>query len=561
MSIKRCLYFITGLLVLSACIPNNASQGEKEKADPAFTISGLPVEPVKAFSTFTLSISSKSSGAIDFKSDNPDLASVSVSGKRQYKVQTKAPDNDTVITLTFIQDSSGIYPETTTDVQFTLLAESTESGPTMPVDPHQDLPGVKVSFTESTSRILNPERGFYRARDFNPKSGYLTAAEVKAERTSGHTLWYIGFYLTDFMKGDISQSFLDLIQGTFDALRDGGSKCILRFAYKDYHSDGEIMDPEVPVVLRHVEQLKPVLQRNEDVIFVMQAGFVGAWGEWYYTSHFVFDPKTDADYQPRKQLTEALLSALPSSRQIQLRTPQFKMRMYGLSVKDTLTAATAHNGSTLSRLAGHNDCFGASQDDYGTFDNEKNDRTFWKADTRYTIMGGETCGTSDYCVCNATLQDIKDYHWSFLNEDYHQGVIKRWKSSGCYNEIVNLLGYRLVMQDLFYSGDFAPGKPCQVALRFYNTGCAAPMNPRVARLVWAGSDGVSTMFPIDSDPRTWHPGYHVVNTSFTPTTTKGTLYLLLEDPLLPGRPEYCIALANESVFDSTTGYNKLFEVK
>jgi len=557
---KSCVYLLAGLICLFSCIPDNDLPG-KQEANPDFTIIGVPDEPVKAFSTFNLSISSKSPGAIDFKSSAPDLASIVVSGKRQYRVSTKAPGKETEITLTFIQDASGLYPQVTESVKFTLLAEATNSGFTVPDENHPDLAGKKVTFTESTSRILNPERGIYRARDYGSKSSILKASEVKAERTNGHALWYIGFYLTDFMNGDISQSFLDMVQGTFDALRDGGSKCILRFAYRDYHNDTDVMDPEVSIVLRHVEQLKPLLQKNEDVIFVLQAGFVGSWGEWYYTSHFIFQPRTDADYQPRKQLTEALLGALPASRQIQLRTPQFKMRMYGLTVKDTLTSATAHNGSAISRLAGHNDCFGASADDYGTFDNEKNDRAFWKADTRYTIMGGETCGLSDYCVCSATVKDLQDYHWTYLNEDYHQGVISRWKSSNCYNDIVNILGYRLVMTDLFYSEDFAAGKECQVALRFYNTGCAAPMNPRNASLVWVASDGSKKEFKINSDPRTWHHGYHVVNASFTPSSAKGTLYLALEDPLLPGRPEYSIALANEGVFDSSTGYNKLFEVK
>ena len=557
---KSCVYLLAGLICLFSCVPDNDLPG-KQEADPEFTIIGAPDSPVKAFSTFNLSISSKSPGAIDFKSSAPDLASIVVSGKRTYRITTKAPETDTEITLTFIQDASGLYPQVTESFSFTLLAEATDSGATVPDEHHADLEGKKVTFTESTSRILNPERGIYRARDFGSKSSILKASEVKAERATGHSLWYIGFYLTDFMNGDISQSFLDMVQGTFDALREGGSKCILRFAYRDYHNDTDVMDPEVSVVLRHVEQLKPLLKKNEDVIFVLQAGFVGSWGEWYYTTHFIFQPRTDADYQPRKQLTEALLGALPASRQIQLRTPQFKMRMYGLSVKDTLTAATAHNGSAISRLAGHNDCFGASQDDYGTFDNEKNDRAFWKADTRYTIMGGETCGLSDYCVCNATIKDLRDYHWTYLNEDYHQGVISRWKSSNCYNDIVNILGYRLVMVDLFYSQDFAAGKECQVAMRFYNTGCAAPMNPRNASLVWVASDGSKKEFKINSDPRTWHHGYHVVNASFTPSSAKGTLYLALEDPLLPGRPEYSIALANEGVFDSSTGYNKLFEVK
>ena len=35
----------------------------------------------------------------------------------------------------------------------------------------------------------------------------------------------------------------------------------------------------------------------------------------------------------------------------------------------------------------------------------------------------------------------------------------------------------------------------------------------------------------------------------------------LSDPLLPNNPLYSIAFANKNVFDSATGYNKLFELK
>ena len=424
--------------------------------------------------------------------------------------------------------------------------------------------GIRVIFTETASQVINPERGHYRAKDIFGSTSALKASEVKAKRAEGYTLWYLGFYLTDFMKGDISASFLKKIQDSMDALREGGAKCVLRFAYSNGYQDGTPMDnedPEVSVALRHIEQLKPLLQKNEDVIFVMQAGFIGTWGEWYYTGHFVFGPESDADYQPRKQLTEALLGALPASRQIALRTPQFKMRMFGLSVKDTLTARTAHNGSVRSRLAGHNDCFGASADDYGTFDNESKDRDFWKGDTRYTIMGGETCKKSNYCTCPVSEQDMTDYHWTYLNKDYNSDVLSRWESSGCYDKLISHLGYRLVMQDLFYPETVAAGKPCSVTLRFHNTGFAAPMNPRDALLVWETPSGKQEETPLGSDPRTWHPGYHGYETTFTPSTDKGTLYLKLSDPLLRNRPEYSIALANENVFNAKTGLNKLFEIK
>lgn len=425
------------------------------------------------------------------------------------------------------------------------------------VDPSEPLPPVVETYKEISGAVLNPERGYYYPVDFTSGSSALKASAVKAQRLEGRTLFYLGFYLTDFMKGDISQSYLDKIQSSLDAIREGGAKCILRFAYKSSESN-KPWDPSVDIVLRHVEQLKPILQKNEDVIFVLQAGFVGVWGEWYYTQNFIMNPSSDADYQPRRKLTDALLDALPASRQIQLRTPQFKMRMFGLTVKDTLTAKTAHNGTPVSRLAGHNDCFGAAADDWGTFDNEARDRDFWKADTRYTIMGGETCNVSEYCTCTASLKDMEDYHWTFLNSGYHGDVISRWRTQGCGDEINLRLGYRLVLKESYRSENPVAGEEFSLALKIENKGFAAPQNPRNAILVFVAEDGTKSEFRMGADPRTWHPGESIVRCRFALPAEKGTLYLNLSDPLLPDRPEYSIALANEGVFDSKTGYNKLF---
>ena len=421
--------------------------------------------------------------------------------------------------------------------------------------------GIKVTYTESTDHLVNPERGFYAgATDIFKASSPITLSKAKSIRTQGRTLMYVGFYLTDFMNGDISEAYLEMIQKSMDAIRDAGIKCVLRFAYQNSESN-KPWDAPVDVVLRHVEQLKPILQKNEDVIFVLQAGFVGVWGEWYYTTNFIMDPESDSDYEPRRRLVEALMDALPKSRQIAVRTPQFKLRMYGLSLKDTLTSETAHNGSVLSRLAGHNDCFGASSTDYGTFDNETNDRKFWKSDTRYTMMGGETCKVSDYCTCTATLKDMKDYHWTYLNSGYNSSVLSRWTSSGCMDEIEDRLGYRLVLKETLYSKDPKAGKDFSVSMTIENKGFAAPVNPRNAYLVFIDDGENRTEFLLASDPLTWHSGTHTVGAKISLPSAKGTFYLWLPDPLLKDRPEYSIALANKDVFDSKTGLNRLFELK
>ncbi len=553
---RAILLILFSTLLWAACDYFTTPSGEEEE-DSGISVSGVPSAPVAAWSTFEISVESESPAVMSFSVDRPDVATVTLKGRRKYSVAVGAPSEDTQVTIAFSQEEDFGYPAAEKSVTFTVQKKEM---PALPDDPDTELEGVKVAFKESNASLINPERGLYGgAVDIFSASSPVKASAAKALRTNGISLMYIGFYLTDFMNGDISQAYLNMIQSSMDALREAGIKCVLRFAYQN-DEGSKPWDPSVDVVLRHVEQLKTILQNNEDVIFVLQAGFVGVWGEWYYTQNFVMNPSKDSDYEPRRSLTTALLEALPPSRQLALRTPQFKMRMYNLSLRDTLTAATAHNGSALSRLCGHNDCFGASEDDYGTFDNENNDRAFWKADTRYTIMGGETCKVSDYCTCPATLQDLADYHWTYLNSGYNSSVLSRWKKSGCYDEIVARLGYRLVMKDVYYSEGPAAGKPIHLYLRFCNNGFAAPMNPRNAEIVFKAKDGSLSRFPLASDPRTWQPGWHIVQTEFTLPAAHGTFYLALEDPLLPGRPEYSIALANENVFDSSTGWNKLFDL-
>lgn len=555
---KRILFLSAAMLCLFCCSFPASEEEEDSLPDPEITVSGVPDAPVDPWSSFTISVSSKSESPLSFKVDRPDIAAVKMSRRRVYSISTGAPTEDTQVTITFSQEEALGYAASSVDVKFT-VSKAEYRDITIPGEPTEDLPGVKTTYTEVAGDVLNPERGYYTTADeIRKASNPVTLSKVNAARLKGMSLLYVGFYLTDFMSGDISQAYLDMIQASFDAIREGGMKCILRFAYQN-NEDSTPWDAPQEVVLRHIEQLKPILRKNEDVIFVMQAGFVGVWGEWYYTANFGMNPSKYEDYLPRKAVCDALLDALPASRQIALRTPEFKMKMYQLSLADTLTAATAHDGSVKSRLCGHNDCFGASSSDYGTFNNST-DRSFWKAETRYTIMGGETCGVSDYCTCDASLKDMEDYHWTYLNSDYHKSVIARWNQTGCGTEISSRLGYRLVLKDSFHEGDVAAGSTLKVTLRLCNKGFAAPQNPRLARLVFIDGSGNRTDFPVESDPRTWQPGWYSIPTEITLPAAHGTLWLELADPLLQSRAEYSIALANEGVFDSSTGLNKLFEL-
>lgn len=522
----------------------------KELADPEINVSGVPTAPIESGSSFTMTVSTKSKGAVTVNVDKPSVALVKPTGDLQYTITAVSiSDVEVKIQVSQEEEKTDGYKASTKEVSFKVIGIGSEAIP----GPDDAVTGTAVNFEEAEGEVISPERGLYCALEIHSANTQLSAADVKAKLLTGHSLWLLEFYLTEFMSGNISTAYLNRIQDCFDAIRGGGAKAIVRFAYRDNneHLDQD-QEPEVNQVLKHVAQIKPILVKNEDVLFVLQAGFIGSWGEWYYTTHF-------NKMGDRKSLTDALLDAVPASRQIQLRTPAFKMKMYDLALNDTITSTTAHDGSLVSRLGGHNDCFGADESDEGTFEGDAT-RKYWKAETSYTIMGGETCKVSDFCLCPATLKDLEDYHWTYLHDGYNRDVLARWERDGCMDEIKARLGYRLVLKDVHYSS-IAAGTPCKVTIRLFNKGFAAPMNPREAWLVWVGSDGKTEKSMLGVDPRGWQPGYNGIVSSFTPTSAKGTLYLELSDPLLPNYPAYSMALANKGIFDNKTGYNKLFEVK
>ena len=426
-----------------------------------------------------------------------------------------------------------------------------------------------VTYQASDAVIPNPERGFYTPQEIHKASGSgISKDGIAINRQQARTLYLLEFHLTDFVNSDISEDYLQTVRKYFASLRTGGAKCVLRFCYSNGMDEKDKPWDAAPAqALRHIAQLKPILQEYYDVIFVVQAGFIGSWGEWYYTENY--DNKAD-----RKAIVDALLDAVPADRQIELRTPQFKMDLYGFSKTDTLTRATAHQPNAKGRLGGHNDCYLASANDQGTY-RGSDDRNYWSADSRYTIMGGETCATSQFCHCepqkdnanaHGVLVDMAINHFTYLNQNYHQKVISRWRSEGCFEELQKRLGYRLVLEKGQFTKDAKAGDSFRVVLDIRNDGFAAVQNPRDAELVLTDQGGkVLKTWKLNSDPRYWMPEETVTidQTVTLPDGVSGevTLSLNLPDPCetLRDNPLFSIQLANENVWNETTGLNKLYK--
>lgn len=421
-----------------------------------------------------------------------------------------------------------------------------------------------VSFEESETVFPNPERGFYATASFKGATATpISASRIESARLQNMTIFYMGFYPKKYMDGHIAEDFLQMVRSNMQVLRENGAKCIMRFAYSDSENE-KPWDPTPEVVQMHIADIKPILQEYSDVIMCLQAGFVGVWGEWYYTENFESTPQTPEEHVLRKQVTDAMLEALPKDRSIGVRTPMFKRNMYANSYRDTLTLETAYNGSDKARVSGFNDCFGASHNDQGTFDNDVT-REYWKKDTRYTLMGGETCAVSQYCECDVTLRDCEDFHWTYLNSEYNHQVHNVWKNGGCWDEIERRLGYRLSFADVYHSTPVA-GEEMTVALQIRNSGFAAPMNSRGFEIILIDGNGKKTVYEFDDvDPRYWFAGrtVNIEKAIAIPSDASGncTLYLNLPDPkpTLHDNPRFSIRLANDGIWNEDFGYNKIMD--
>ena len=420
-----------------------------------------------------------------------------------------------------------------------------------------------VTYTNDPNTIFaNPERGFYAMYE-TYASAYqsLSQSELQNLRTqSAVSLVMREWYLDSFVNSDLTQGFLDKVAADFNIMRLAGVKAVLRFAYTS-NSTKPYGDANKARLLGHIAQLKPILFANSDVIAVLQAGFIGAWGEWYYTDYFGDNGTISASqWTDRQDVVAALLDALDLLRPIQLRTPAFKQHFYGTAA---LTSAEAFSSTAKARVGHHNDCFLADATDMGTYANVAADKAYLAAENLYVPQGGETCATSTYSAWSNATQDMANLHWSFLNQDYHPDVLASWGTN--IDIAKRRLGYRLSLDSGSYSTIAKTGGQFEASLSIRNDGYAAPFNPRGMSLILRNTNlGTIYLAKLPDDPRRFTPGSTTtISHKFClPSDIAAGTYALLLSladpvPVLATRPEYAIRLANQNTWEASTGYNNL----
>ncbi len=415
---------------------------------------------------------------------------------------------------------------------------------------------VRTTYQPTDEIFVNPERGFYKHREVQAEGSPLTVNDLRSIRDDeGITLILRLYYLKSFRDEPLSERQLDLMQQDFARMREAGVKAVLRFAYSQSENQS---DAPLETIIEHLDQLRPIFHANSDVIATVQAGFIGAWGEWYYSSNNL--NTTSA----RRAVTEKILSVLPESRTVQIRTPYYKKAIFNRFTP--LRADEAFRPDFFARTGHHNDCFLASDTDYGTYENLNADKAYLEDDTRFTPMGGETCNPNPpRSACGTALEELARFHWSYLNRDYNRTVLGSWTSGGCMEDVQRRLGYRLALLESDLTSRVHPGGAFSVDIEIVNDGWAAPFNARGVELILRErGSGHRYAAALDEDVRFWSAGDTTsINAvlGIPKDAVSGTYDVLLYLPDASGtlreRPEYAIRLANEDIWEPNSGYNDL----
>lgn len=488
--------------------------------------------------------------------------------------------------------------------------------------------GINVDDTHGENGLYNPGRGFrletavdvLHEKDSPTKELTELSAKYAADSVS---LAQSYFYLTYLIDKKLSEENFQTMQSYFDELQKLGKKAVLRFAYERDFMGRSPVGPTGEQILAHLDQLKPFLEKNKDLILVVQAGMIGAWGEWHSSVQGLENSE-----ETKAAVLEKLLSVVPEGRNVQVRLPEFKNLL-----KD--------KPELYKRLSFHDD-FIVIRPDRWDADMHEGTPKFDQIvrESPYLVVDGElpwgfwSVGADpdspsagwiidglqaarrlflQHYTSLSVIHNYKEQHpnhrfdennppeysmivWkkSMITEDslrqYHMPVSDGYfqKKDGTkvqrnmFDYIRDHLGYRIELQSLQLPEKLKRGEQNSVALTLKNRGFATVFGEHPVSYVLINEKGEVTEFPTKVNPVDWQPFepndstctslVHPVDAmlelpaSVTPGTYKLGLWIPDGSDRLMYNPRYAIRCANGDTDwwiseDGRYGVNVLTTVK
>lgn len=370
-----------------------------------------------------------------------------------------------------------------------------------------------IDTTDAMATLENFDRGFYTPQvlHLKPSGGkaiekpYGKLLHLRAEISEFSSNAWLSIDTSggkrDTVRGvsqDLTEDALNVLQQTFDNIRDFGGHVIVRICYDPWYNGRSNVTPAHEWVLKHVKQLAPVLSKNTDVIVALEMGMHGAYGEMHSDTSITYDRVAEA--------VNLMLRNTPPELKILTRTGNYSAKVLGFDNwgvdfhidGEKFAEIAKAKGDTMYRVGMFNDGYLGTQYDYGTWGADcktsicREEGVAWLE--KYSIntpYGGEALTTADgYQVINTpeflAYEGFRT-HTSYLNIQWNNNLIDSWKkttfkqkdfdydpsrvdSLSGFKYINDHLGYRFVLRESWLSDTVGNDGILRAKLRIQNMG-------------------------------------------------------------------------------------------
>ena len=354
----------------------------------------------------------------------------------------------------------------------------------------------EIDYTETIENFDNPERGFY---DHYPYSFSVTDNKPINSKLSANLI-HLRLDIGAFSKAvngkedlELSEEMLNTFDTMLKKIKSNGGTAIVRFAYDGFRGTANL-EPSLDMILRHIEQLCPVFNENQDVIAYIELGFFGPYGEMHTS-------KISSTENVSKAL-DVMLDNTVDKIKIGVRTPNYYVKWLGID-RANIDENITQEGTREYRVGLFNDGYLGSGSDLGTFANREKEITWLEKQAMHTLYGGEVVANYGKEPINTTeyiSQEGFRTHTTYLNSGWNDKVIKAWKEeiyngedeiykgqSG-YLYIANHLGYRFVLRNSELPDTVEQEGKANIKLDIENVGFGNLVNEKIATIVLEKDD-------------------------------------------------------------------------
>lgn len=453
-----------------------------------------------------------------------------------------------------------------------------------------------LDYTDHLQTLPNYDRGFYHSQALHIKTSgtkpiekpYGKLLHLRADIAEFSSQAWLTVDTTGGKRDttwgksqDLTEDALNVLATTFENIRDFGGKVIVRICYDPWFDGHSNTTPEHKWVLRHIEQLAPILSKNVDIIVALEMGMHGAFGEMHSDTAITYPRVAEA--------VNKMLQLTPPELKILTRTGNYSAAVLGFENwgvdfhidGDVFKQIAEAKGDTMYRVGMFNDGYLGTQYDYGTWGADcatsicREEGVAWLE--KYSIntpYGGEAVATaSGYEVINTpeflAYEGFRT-HTSYLNMHWNNNLIDSWKVAHFtgsdyeydgakidtltgYKYIEDHLGYRFVLRESWLPDTVYADESFRAKLKIQNVGFGNLTQKRAARILFVEDVGDADVCPsLDTIPlenvdfRDVHSRTVAVNGSDTAMTFDGTNELKVEGEF-SGRGNYEVYLEVDGV--------------